>query len=614
MFQKNSKSRIILNGHLSSPFQLHRGCRQGDPISPYIFILCSEFLALALNNEEDFKGLTLVNKEHKLSQYADDTSIFMEASDKNLDMSLKILTWFYEQSGLKINFSKTKVIRLGNIRETDRRFGRENNLDWVYEFTALCIEYNVLRMEDITNININNKLESMKKTINAWSCRNFTPVGRITIFKSLIISKIVHIIQSLPTMSQQSFKILDEMAYTFIWNKKRHEVNKKNLCKNLQDGGLKMLNLKEFDKSLKITWIRKLLNTSPEWEEFATIYKIERLISTDTNYHNYIIQTTCNPFWKSVAESYKDWYAIFKEVTEPNAYFIPIWGNNKMNIPFNPIWYRKGLRYVSEMYDENGTPLTQELLGNQLGIRIQFTHFYAFWSRIPGEYSTILTGKQKSFNLQKPPNIEWITKDKKGGVNIRKIWEISNTEYIPIGRQRWDEQLDNPEDIIWEYSYMLTHKCRMNPRIRYFQYQILNRSLITNKKLRQFNLLDHDTCDECGTLETICHMLYECRQIRNLWTILERWLSQTTGERLTLDLNTILLGNKDYNYIVNYVIIVTKHEIYRYKWNHRVPNLADLKRKLKSYLTIEMYIGTISNTVEKTIGKWSPIYNVIRNI
>ena len=143
---------------------------------------------------------------------------------------------------------------------------------------------------------------------------------------------------------------------------------------------------------------------------------------------------------------------------------------------------------------------------------------------------------------------------------------------------------------------MLTHKCRMNPRIRYFQYQILNRSLITNKKLRQFNLLDHDTCDECGTLETICHMLYECRQIRNLWTTLERWLSRTTGERITLDLNTILLGNKEYNYIVNYVIIVAKHEIYRYKWNQRVPNLVDLKRKLKSYLIIEMYIGTIYPT------------------
>ena len=38
MFQQNSKARVILNGHLSDPFLLHRGCRQGDPISPYIII------------------------------------------------------------------------------------------------------------------------------------------------------------------------------------------------------------------------------------------------------------------------------------------------------------------------------------------------------------------------------------------------------------------------------------------------------------------------------------------------------------------------------------------------------------------------------------------------
>ena len=76
-------------------------------------------------------------------------------------------------------------------------------------------------MDDITNININNKLENMQKNINAWSCRNFTPVGRITKFKSWIISKIIHIIQSLPSMTQQSFRLLDEMAYTFIWNKKK---------------------------------------------------------------------------------------------------------------------------------------------------------------------------------------------------------------------------------------------------------------------------------------------------------------------------------------------------------------------------------------------------------
>ena len=63
MFQQNSKARVILNGHLSDPFIIHRGCRQGDPISPNIFILCSEFLALAFKNEQNFESIKGIEKD-----------------------------------------------------------------------------------------------------------------------------------------------------------------------------------------------------------------------------------------------------------------------------------------------------------------------------------------------------------------------------------------------------------------------------------------------------------------------------------------------------------------------------------------------------------------------
>ena len=199
-FQNKSNSRIILNGYLSEPFPLQWGCRQGDPISQYLFILCSEFLTLAIKNNRNIEGITVYNrKEHKMNLYADDTSIFLKATEQNLRNHLETLQWFYQISGLKINISKTKVIRIGPIRETDRRFCRENNLEWVHNFNALGINYDTMDIENITDQNINEKLESMNKLMQLWICQNITPSGRITVFKSLILSKITHILQSLPS-------------------------------------------------------------------------------------------------------------------------------------------------------------------------------------------------------------------------------------------------------------------------------------------------------------------------------------------------------------------------------------------------------------------------------
>ena len=338
LFQSKSNSRVILNGHLSQPFLLHRGCRQGDPISPYLFILCSEYLTLAFKNTNTLEGINIRDKEYRISQYADDTSNFLKATEENLKNRLKIMDWFYHKSGLKINYSKTKVIRIGPIRETDRRFCRENDLEWVTSFTALGIDYDTLNINEITDQNISLKIESMKKLIQLWMGRNITPVGRITVFKSLVLSKIIHLLQSLPSPSHTTLKSIEKMALKFIWRNKRHQVSKKTLTMSLEKGGLQWVDLLNFDRSLKITWLRKIQDGAVEWLDFAKLYKIDRLIWTGENYHQLIIKEIKNPFWVSVAKSYKEWFKLLNKQIYPTE-FQPIWGNPMIRIPFNNTLY-----------------------------------------------------------------------------------------------------------------------------------------------------------------------------------------------------------------------------------------------------------------------------------
>ena len=68
---------------MSDFFYLKRGCRQGDPISPYIFILCGEILGKMIRNNNDIYGIIIDNKEYKISQYADDTQLFLNGSENS---------------------------------------------------------------------------------------------------------------------------------------------------------------------------------------------------------------------------------------------------------------------------------------------------------------------------------------------------------------------------------------------------------------------------------------------------------------------------------------------------------------------------------------------------
>ena len=102
----------------STQFQINRGCRQGDPISPYLFILCAETLACKIREDSEIKGINILGKEYRVSQFADDTSFLLNGDKKSFEKVFTILDSFYNVSGLKLNYDKTVNVWLGCKRNS----------------------------------------------------------------------------------------------------------------------------------------------------------------------------------------------------------------------------------------------------------------------------------------------------------------------------------------------------------------------------------------------------------------------------------------------------------------------------------------------------------------
>ena len=103
---------MINDGFITNWFRPSKGVRQGCPLSPYLFILSAEILSNKIRQDFDVKGIKVFENEIKLSQFADDTTLF-NADLVSLERALEIVNESGKLAGLSLNVKKTKAIWLG---------------------------------------------------------------------------------------------------------------------------------------------------------------------------------------------------------------------------------------------------------------------------------------------------------------------------------------------------------------------------------------------------------------------------------------------------------------------------------------------------------------------
>jgi hypothetical protein len=202
-------------GNISKKFNIGRGARQGDPIASYLFIICIEVLAHKLRFDQNIQGFQLDNLIHTLELYADDCSIFLQPTAQNLRNAVETLRDFFKLSGLKISVTKTKAIWFGEGAEQQNNLCADLNLDWDSKFRLLGIDFH--SSLDGMECNFDSKIEEIEKLLNCWIHRTLTVYGKITVIKSLALSKLSHLALVLPNLDKKQLKIIENMFFKFLW-------------------------------------------------------------------------------------------------------------------------------------------------------------------------------------------------------------------------------------------------------------------------------------------------------------------------------------------------------------------------------------------------------------
>ena len=260
-------SRISLDGFLGEKIYMQRGIRQGDPASGYLFNLVVEPLTNQLMQSSLMRGIELSpGQEIRVSQYADDLIVFVDGKGESIKGVVTEIKTFTSVSGLNLNINKTKCMPIGAVN--DNAPVNDTGIEYVKELKILGLTFN-RNNNDITRINIMNKLSLIENEVSQWNRRHLTLLGKITVIKALLLSKLVHIFLALPNPSQNIISRIERIFYTFLWNNKRDRIKRAKLVQRQSLDGLSMVYLLGFIKSMKVTWIERLYKSEHSWVTVA---------------------------------------------------------------------------------------------------------------------------------------------------------------------------------------------------------------------------------------------------------------------------------------------------------------------------------------------------------
>ncbi|CAM8918014.1 unnamed protein product [Rhodiola kirilowii] len=195
--------KVKVNGTMTEEIKPSRGLRQGDPISPYLFLICAEWLTHTLNKHQEeglIEGIRICRGAPVITHlmFADDCLLLLKARKESLDWIMRILQKYEAMAGQKVNLTKSEVVCSKNIVEHYRAQITEGMrmklVDAHSAYLGLPVNFSNRKAALFRSLE-----ERILRKVGDWKHRFLSSAGREVLIKSVL--------QSIPNYPMSCFKL-----------------------------------------------------------------------------------------------------------------------------------------------------------------------------------------------------------------------------------------------------------------------------------------------------------------------------------------------------------------------------------------------------------------------
>ncbi|KAG7586300.1 Reverse transcriptase zinc-binding domain [Arabidopsis thaliana x Arabidopsis arenosa] len=503
--------QVLIDGTPYGDVKPSRGLRQGDPLSPYLFVLCTEMLVKMLQiaeRKEQITGLKVARGAPAISHllFADDSMLYCKQKNEELSQMVRIIEEYSLASGQRVNYQKSSI-HFGKLIPEERRQEIKQQLRIENEggegvYLGLPESFNGSKVAILSYLK-----ERLSQKVSGWQSNFLSPGGKEVMLKAVAMA--------LPTYTMACFKLpktvcqqLVSVMSDFWWKNKQegrgmHWKAWDQLCKPKAVGGLGFKDIEAFNIALLGKQLWRMMERKESL--MAKVYKSRYFRKSDPI--NAPLGSRPSFAWKSIHESQE----LIKQGARAvigNGATVNIWKDQWLGSkPARPLrsaemtdphWYQQVSHSIlgKDILLEDGREWNKELLRAMLS-----------------EEDRRMVEELRPGGNATGDCFTW-DYSKSGHYTVKSgYWTLTQE----IMKKKCTQEVTQPS---LEPIYQLIWKQDSPPKIHHFLWKCLSNSISVAANMAYRHLARDNSCPRCPyKAETVNHLLFQCPFARLVWAI-----------------------------------------------------------------------------------------------